>query len=303
MALARLKQEFLEYLEITKGRSVKTVENYDRYLTRYLTFSKAKDPKDITDASVREFRLWLNRQPALHSARGGETLKRKTQNFHLIALRAFLKYLTRRDVRTMQPEKIELAKVPERSLDLITSIELERIMKAPDLSTLKGLRDRALLELLFSTGLRVSELCSLDSDIDLSRDEMSIRGKGEKIRVVFLSESAKDAVRAYMKARKDMEEALFVNYGRGKQKPGRLTSRAVEMIVKYYAIKAGITKKVTPHVIRHSFATDLLENGADLRSVQALLGHANIQTTQVYTHVTDKHLRDIHKRFHGKKRS
>lgn len=297
MTVEELKREFLEYLEITKGRSVKTIENYDRYLTRYLGFSKAKSPADITDASIREFRLWLNRQPAPTG-----TLKRKTQNFHLIALRAFLKYLTRRDVKSLQPEKIELAKVPERSLDLITSTELERIMKAPDTTNLKGIRDRAILELLFSTGLRVSELCSLDSDIDLSRDEMSIRGKGEKIRVVFLSPSAKKAVADYLKARKDMEEALFVNYGRGKQKPGRLTSRAIEMLVKHYAIKSGITKKVTPHVIRHSFATDLLENGADLRSVQALLGHANIQTTQVYTHVTDKHLRDIHQRFHGKKR-
>jgi site-specific recombinase XerD len=298
MTVEELKREYLEYLEITKGRSVKTIENYDRYLTRYLGFSKAKSPSDITDASIREFRLWLNRQPAPTG-----TLKRKTQNFHLIALRSFLKYLTRRDIKSLQPEKIELAKVPERSLDLITSVELERIMKAPDLTNLKGIRDKAILELLFSTGLRVSELCSLDSDIDLSRDEMSIRGKGEKIRVVFLSPSAKQAVAAYLKARKDMEEALFVSYGRGKQKPGRLTSRAVEMIVKHYAIKSGITKKVTPHVIRHSFATDLLENGADLRSVQALLGHANIQTTQVYTHVTDKHLRDIHQRFHGKKRA
>jgi len=297
MTVEEFKREFLEYLEITKGRSVKTIENYDRYLTRYLGFSKAKSPADITDASIREFRLWLNRQPAPTG-----TLKRKTQNFHLIALRAFLKYLARRDVKSLQPEKIELAKVPERSLDLITSTELERIMKAPDATNLKGIRDRAILELLFSTGLRVSELCSLDSDIDLSRDEMSIRGKGEKIRVVFLSPSAKKAVADYLKARKDMEEALFVNYGRGKKKPGRLTSRAIEMLVKHYAIKSGITKKVTPHVIRHSFATDLLENGADLRSVQALLGHANIQTTQVYTHVTDKHLRDIHQRFHGKKR-
>lgn len=298
MTLEEFKREFLEYLEITKGRSVKTIANYDHYLTRYLGFSKAKSPTDITDASIREFRLWLNRQPGPTG-----TLKRKTQNFHLIALRAFLKYLAKRDVKSLQPDKIELAKVPERSLDLITSVELERIMKAPDLSNLKGIRDRAILELLFSTGLRVSELCSLDSDIDLSRDEMSIRGKGEKIRVVFLSDSAKKAVADYLKARKDMEEALFVNYGRGKQKPGRLTPRAVEMLVKYYAIKAGITKKVTPHVIRHSFATDLLENGADLRSVQALLGHANIQTTQVYTHVTDKHLRDIHKRFHGQRRA
>ncbi len=297
MTVDEFKREFLEYLEITKGRSLKTIENYDRYLTRYLGFSKATSPADITDQSIREFRLWLNRQPAPMG-----TMKRKTQNFHLIALRAFLKYLTRRDVKTLQPEKIELAKVPERSLDLITPVELERILKAPDLSTLRGVRDKAILELLFSTGLRVSELCSLDSDIDLSRDEMSIRGKGEKIRVVFLSPSAKQAVADYLKKRKDMEEALFVSYGRGKQKSGRLTPRAVELFVKHYAIKAGITKKVTPHVIRHSFATDLLENGADLRSVQALLGHANIQTTQVYTHVTDKHLRDIHQRFHGKRR-
>jgi len=297
MTVEEMKREFLEYLEITKGRSVKTIENYDRYLTRFIGYAKVTAPADITDQLIREYRLWLNRLPAPTG-----TLKRKTQNFHLIALRAFLKYLAKRDIKSLQPDKIELAKVPERSLDLISSVELERIMKAPDLTTLKGLRDKAIMELLFSTGLRVSELCSLDSDLDLTRDELSIRGKGEKIRVVFLSESAKDAVRAYMKARKDMEEALFVNYGRGKQKPGRLTSRAVEMIVKYYAIKAGITKKVTPHVIRHSFATDLLENGADLRSVQALLGHANIQTTQVYTHVTDKHLRDIHKRFHGRRR-
>jgi site-specific recombinase XerD len=297
MTLEELKREFLEYLEITKGRSIKTVANYDHYLTRFLSYSKARSPSDITDQGIREYRLWLNRLPAPTG-----TLKRKTQNFHLIALRAFLKYMAKRDVKSLQPDKIELAKVPERSLDLITSVELGRIMKAPDTTNLKGLRDRAILELLFSTGLRVSELCSLDSDIDLSRDELSIRGKGEKIRVVFLSDTAKKAVAEYLKARKDMEEALFVNYGRGNQKPGRLTPRAVEMSVKYYAIKAGITKKVTPHVIRHSFATDLLENGADLRSVQALLGHANIQTTQVYTHVTDKHLRDIHKRFHGTKR-
>ena len=302
--LSELKREFLEYLEITKGRSIKTVTNYDHYLSRFLKFAKTESPSGITDAVIREYRLWLNRQPGPTG-----TLKRKTQNFHLIALRAFLKYLAKRDVKSLQPDKIELAKVPERSLDLITHAELERLMNAPSEASakegapkLKALRDKAILELLFSTGLRVSELCSLDSDLDLTRDELSVRGKGEKIRVVFLSDPAKKATAAYLKARKDMEEALFVSYGRGNQKPGRLTPRAVEMSVKYYAIKAGITKKVTPHVIRHSFATDLLENGADLRSVQALLGHANIQTTQVYTHVTDKHLRDIHKRFHGQRR-
>lgn len=298
MTLIELKREFLEYLEITKGRSLKTIRNYDHYLERFLEFSKLKSPADIDDAVIREYRLWLNRQPANKH----DNLKRKTQNYYLIALRAFLKYMAKRDVKSLQPDKIELAKVPERSLDLITPTELERLMKGANGSDLKSLRDKAIMELLFSTGLRVSELCSLDNDLDLSRDELSIRGKGEKIRVVFLSEDAKTAVRAYLKARKDMEEALFVGYGKGSKTPTRLSTRSVESIVKHYAIKAGITKKVTPHVIRHSFATDLLENGADLRSVQALLGHANIQTTQVYTHVTDKHLRDIHKRFHGTRR-
>ncbi len=302
--LLNLKQEFLEYCELTKGRSVKTVENYDRYLSRFLEFSKVDSPSAITEPLIREFRLWLNRQ----SAPGG-TLKRKTQNYYLIALRAFLKYLAKRDIKSLQPEKIELAKVPERSLDLITVNELERLINAPSEALKKEddpdkqrkyIRDRAILELLFSTGLRVSELCNLNSDIDLTRDEMSVRGKGEKVRVVFLSDRAKTAVRAYLKVRNDMEEALFVE-GRTK-KLHRITPRDVQRHLKNYAARAGITSKVTPHVLRHVFATDLLENGADLRSVQALLGHANIQTTQIYTHVTDKHLRDIHKAFHGKRR-
>jgi len=298
--LAEYKREFLEYIEISKGRSLKTIENYDRYLSRFLEFSKAKAPKDITDRSVQDFRLWLNRQPG---TAGAGTMKRRTQNYYLIALRAFLKYLQRQNITSLSPERIELAKVPDRSLDLISSAELERLMNAPETEGLMGLRDKAILELLFSTGLRVSELCALDTDLDLSRDELSVRGKGDKVRVVFLSDTAKKAITAYLKARKDMEEALFVSFARGKAAPTRLTPRSIENLVKQYAIKAGITKKVTPHVIRHSFATDLLENGADLRSVQALLGHANIATTQVYTHVTDKHLRDIHKNFHGKKRA
>lgn len=303
MTLAEYKREYLEYLEITKGRSVKTIENYDRYLTRYLGFSKAKSPSDITDASIREFRLWLNRQPADPRVPSmTQTLKRKTQNYYLIALRSFLKYLAKRDVKSLQPDKIELAKVTERSLDLISSAELERLLASPKTNSLADLRDRAVLELLFSTGLRVSELCSLNTDIDLKRDEFSVRGKGEKVRVVFLSDSAKRAIKTYLASRKDMEEALIVGSGRGGKHPHRATSSNVQHWVKRHAMMAGITKKVTPHVIRHSFATDLLENGADLRSVQALLGHANIQTTQVYTHVTDKHLRDIHKRFHGQKR-
>ena len=291
-----LKREFLEYIEITKGRSVKTIQNYDHYLSRFLDFSKAKAPSDITEAKMREFRLWLNRQ----SGRNGASMKRKTQNYYLIALRAFLKFLAKRGIKALPPEYIELAKVPERHLDLITAGELERLLKAPAGNDAKALRDRAIMELLFSTGLRVSELCALNTDIDLSRDELSVRGKGEKVRVVFLSPTAKSAVSLYLKSRKDMEEALFVS-GRTK-KLHRIDPRTVQLLIKFYATKAGITQKVTPHTLRHSFATDLLEGGADLRSVQALLGHASITTTQIYTHVTDKHLHDIHKAFHGKRR-
>ena len=307
--LKALKTQFLEYIEIEKGRSVKTVENYDRYLTRFFTYAKVSAPKQITEAIVREFRITLNRSEGTSG-----TMKKNTQNYHLIALRAFLKFLRKHDIESLNPERIELAKVGGRDLDLITADELNRIMKAPTGDELPALRDRAILELLFSTGLRVSELCALQSDIDLTRDQFSVRGKGDKVRVVFLSPSAKKAVAAYLKRRGDMSDALFVGYGRkgvGKSAQGRsalggdlsrLTPRSVERMVKQYAMKAGITRKVTPHVIRHSFATDLLENGADLRSVQALLGHANIAKTQVYTHVTDKHLQEVHRAFHGKRR-
>src|SRR3989344_5832047 len=293
--LKPLKTQFLEYIEIEKGRSVKTVENYDRYLTRFLDHTKASSPSKLTETLVREFRLWLNRQPGV----AGD-MKRKTQNYYLIALRAFLKCLRKLGVESLSPEKIELAKVGGRDLDLITADELNRLMKSPTGDSLNDLRDRAILELLFSTGLRVSELCSLNADIDLTRDEFSVRGKGDKVRVVFLSPGAKKAVADYLKKRGDMGEALFVGYG-ANQDAARLTTRSIERIVKQHAVKAGITRKVTPHVIRHSFATDLLENGADLRSLQALLGHANIATTQIYTHVTDRHLHDIHKKFHNKK--
>ncbi len=302
-----LKTEFLQYVEIEKGRSLNTVRNYDQYLSRFLDYTKIKSPKDITDNVVRDFRLWLNRQEAKkEKGMAPATLKKKTQNYYLIALRSFLKYLARQDISSLSPDRIELAKVPERSLDLITIDELDRILKAPDTSTLRGLRDKAMLELLFSTGLRVSELCSLQADINLKLDEMSVRGKGEKIRVVFLSDGAKKAVKDYLAKRDDMDDALFVqitgsNEKLSKEKDSmRLTSRSVERIIKQYAINSGISKKVTPHVIRHSFATDLLRNGADLRSVQMLLGHANINTTQIYTHVTDTELKKIHKKFHRK---
>jgi site-specific recombinase XerD len=307
MTLTELKREFLEYLEIEKGRSILTVRNYDHYLTRFLEYSKNDDPKQLTENMVREYRLWLNRQPGTKVGRNVDTLKRKTQNYYLIALRAFLKYIRKKGFESLNPERIELAKVPERSLDLISMQELNRLMDAPDVSTLAGLRDKAILELLFSTGLRVSELCGLSQeDVDLTRDEFSVRGKGDKVRVVFLSDTARNAIKAYLKDRKDFDDAMFVQYGKNstkdeeKNKELRLTPRSVQRIIKRYATIAGITRKVTPHVIRHSFATDLLSNGADIRSVQALLGHANIATTQIYTHVTDKHLRDIHKKFHSR---
>lgn len=302
--IQNIKQEFLEYVEIEKGRSVKTVENYDRYLTRFFEHAEIKNPKDITETKIREFRLWLNRQPGTK-----DTMKRRTQNYYLIALRSFLKYMAKRGVDALAPEKIELAKTESRELDLMSAEELSRLLNAPDTSELKGLRDKAILELFFSTGLRVSELVSLKRELDLTKDEFSIRGKGDKVRVVFISDEARKAVKNYLDKRDDMDDALFVQVANksgknvlAKKESMRISARSIERIVKHYATKAGISRKVTPHVIRHSFATDLLSNGADLRSVQALLGHANITTTQVYTHVTDRHLREIHKNFHGKNR-
>lgn len=302
MNAEQLKRDFLEHTEIERGRAVKTIQNYDHYLSRFFSQMQIQSVNDITEEKVREFRLWLNRQPGA----GSDTMKRRTQNYYLIALRAFLKFLRKRGIEGLSPERIELAKVPERHLDLISPAELDRLLAAADGSDERGLRDRAILELLFSTGLRVSELCSLDTDLDLSRDSFSVRGKGDKVRVVFLSEVAKDAIRAYLKARKDMHEALFVSVPRNrnvKKEPTRLTPRSIELLIKTYAAKAGITKKVTPHVMRHSFATDLLNNGADIRSVQQLLGHASINTTQIYTHVTDAHLAQVHKQFHSRRRS
>lgn len=286
--IKKLHKEFFEYLEIERGRSLKTIDNYDRYLKRFWDFSKISNPGEIDDEIVRKYRLYLNRA----------NLKRKTQNFYLIALRVFLKYLARRGIKSLAPERIELAKVPERDLDLINEDELERLLSGPKGDDLKFLRDKAILELLFSTGLRVSELCSLDrEDIDMKKPEFSIRGKGDKIRLVFISDNAKEFLKKYLSKRKDVEEALFVN-----ERGGRLTPRSIERMVHFYAIKAGISRKVTPHVLRHVFATDLLQAGADLRSVQTLLGHNSITTTQIYTHVTDRQLREVHQAFHGRRR-
>jgi len=308
MDIATAQRQFLEYIEIEKGRSLNTVRNYQHYLERAFADMGIKKVADITEDKLREYRLRLNRAPGVKTkGQSAGTMKKNTQNYYLIALRSFLKYCRKRNFSTLSPDAIELAKVGARHLDLISTDELHRLLKAPttnvvagEQSSIKSLRDKALLELFFSTGLRLAELCSLNRDLDLSRDEFSIRGKGEKVRVVFLSAEAKDAIRNYLKARKDMEEAMFVNIARNTIS-GRLTPRSIERIVREYAIKAGISKKVTPHVLRHSFATDLLSNGADIRSVQMMLGHANIATTQVYTHVTDKQLHEVHKKFHSKR--
>jgi site-specific recombinase XerD len=304
--IQKLKTKFLQYIEIEKGRALRTIENYDHYLTVFLSQTKVKKPSDITRDVITEFRLWLNRQSNGNNKKTGKTMSKKTQNYYLIALRVFLKYLTREEYKTLAADQIELAKIPERHIDIISTQELRRLMAAPNKEeNLEArYRDKAILELLFSTGLRVSELCSLTRDLDLSLDEFSIRGKGGKIRVVFVSPDAKDSLKKYMKERKDMSEHLFVSVSKNKSKVEDnkgLDRRSIERIVKKYATLAGITKKVTPHVIRHCFATDLLQNGADIRSVQQLLGHADISTTQIYTHVTDKHLKEVHQRFHGKK--
>ena len=340
MDLKSLHQQFLEHLEVEKGRSLKTVENYDRYVKKFLEFAKISSPSQIDDELVRKYRLFLNRE----EKSDGGNLDRKTQNYYLIALRVFLKYLAKRNIASLPAEKIELAKTPQRDLDLITEEELRRLLDAPRDSVSgdsrdrvsRALRDKAILELLFSTGLRVSELCALNRDSfgEAKNGEISIRGKGGKIRVVFISEEAQQSVKNYLDKRTDTEEALFVSdrlmsfatpfTARRREKSkfsaenyasrandinpsrlssySRLTPRSIERMIKQRAIEAGISKKVTPHVIRHCFATDLLSNGADLRSVQALLGHSNIATTQIYTHITDKQLRDVHKNFHGKGR-
>lgn len=304
--ITKFLRDYLDYLEIEKNRSSKTLENYERYLKRFLNWAKIYSCDQITAELVRKYRLYLNRLGDGNKLDGG--LKKITQNYHLIALRNFLKYLAKRDVKTLSADKIELGKASDRQIDFLEADELDRLLNAAQGNSLKVARDRAILELLFSTGLRVSELCNLDGDsINLRNEEFSVRGKGGKIRLVFLSTQAKKALADYLAKRKDIiDEALFVRIPSSKlQAPSlklRLTSRSIQRIVKYYAVKAGLTKNIHPHSIRHSFATDLLRNGADIRSVQALLGHANVTTTQIYTHVTDTQLRDVHKAFHARRR-
>ncbi len=301
--IKKLLDDYLNYLEIEKNRSPKTRENYERYLKEFLKFSKAKSPSNITENIVREFRLALAHPVKGHGAHGANrNLKKVTQGYYVIALRNFLKYLARRDIKVLAPEKIELPKIPERQIEVLEYRDLERLLAAPKNKDLRSLRDKAILETFFSTGLRLSELCNLNRYIDLKRGEISVRGKGDKLRVVFLSDSAKNAIKNYLEKRQDTEQWLFVSLGKSGGVIGKITSRAVERMVEYQAKAAGIPKKIHPHQLRHGFATDLLINGADLRSVQELLGHANISTTQIYTHLTNKELHEVYRAFHARRR-
>lgn len=287
-----LLEQYLDYLEIEKNRSRKTRENYGRYLFAFFEDQNIKKISHITAERVRNFRVHLS----------GKDLKKNTQGYYVIAIRNFLKYLIKQGYDVLPPDRIELPKVSRRDIEVLEYRELERLMQAPEGNTLRALRDRAILETFFSTGLRLSELCSLKRYIDIERGEVSVRGKGDKLRVVFLSDGARKAIKEYLAKRTDPEEALFISISKSGNATKQITPRSVERLVDFYARAAGIPKKIHPHQLRHSFATDLLINGADLRSVQSLLGHANVATTQIYTHLTNKELREIHKAFHGRRR-
>jgi site-specific recombinase XerD len=295
--------QFLEYLELEQNRSLKTIQNYSHYLNRLSDFAGELKLKDIDSELIRKWRMWLNRLPTSTS----DELTKTTQNYHLIALRSFLRFCAKRGWDTLQPDKIELAKTRRPQVTFLTPEELARLTAQPDVSKLNGLRDRAILELLFSSGLRVSELVGLDRDhINLKRREFRVRGKGQKDRPVFISDEAAAWIEKYLAMRTDNTKPLFIRYSGTKKVDNtgnftRLTARSVQRMVARYALLAGITKHVSPHTLRHSFATDLLMNGADLRSVQAMLGHSNIATTQIYTHVTDPHLKAVHEKFHRTK--
>ena len=311
MDIYDLINDFLEHLEIEAGRSKKTIDNYRLYLERFVEISLEimnKDemkPSDITKELLRKYRIKLNRYG---SEMGSDDLKTITQAYHLIALRGFLKYLARREIKSLDPSLIDLLSffIHFSAFTCYTFDEVEDMLEQIDLSTESGLRDRAIIELLYSGGLRVSELVGLNRDsINLERREFMVRGKGSKDRPIFISKSAAERVQDYLDARTDSLPALFLNNSRNTQAVDtsgdyrRMTARSVERIVEKYARLAGITKHVSPHTLRHSFATDLLMNGADLRSVQSMLGHADISTTQIYTHVTDAHLKEVHEKFHS----
>jgi site-specific recombinase XerD len=312
MNIKELKSQFLEHLEIEMNRSAKTIENYDHYLNRFLDWSNVTQAEEINDDLVRSYRVWLNR----FQDESGRNLKKITQNYYIIALRSFLKYLAKKDIKTLTAEKVEVGKSVRKEVEFLEEDEVERILESADGSDFKSLRDRAILELLFSSGLRVSELTNLNRDrLDLKKQEFAVRGKGEKLRVVFVSDTAKQALERYLAKRTDIDPAVFVRDAKALEKFAsknedkkssdkglRLTPRSVQRMVKHYAVKAGIIKDVHPHTLRHSFATDLLINGADIRSVQAMLGHSSITTTQIYTHITDRQLKEVHKAFHARRR-
>lgn len=301
--LQKLVDRFLEHLEIELDRAPRTLANYHRSLEKFLAWSGAENPGDITLEKIREYRILLNR-----SENGrGENLKKVTQAFHVVVLRSFLKFLAKDDIACVSAEKVEIGKSPMRQIDYLEYDEVERLIGAASGSGRKSLRDRAILELLFSAGLRVSELTNLNRDhVNLKKEEFSVRGKGSKLRIVFLSSEARDSLEAYLSHRDDIDPALFVSFPKFPEKSGRktirLTPRSIQRLVKYYAAKAGIVKDVHPHTLRHSFATDLLQNGADIRSVQAMLGHSSITTTQIYTHVSNEYLKETHQKFHATKR-
>lgn len=295
--------DFLEHLEVEGGRSPRTIENYKLYLERFIDFAGDIDVAKITSETIRKYRLWLNRYK---NSNTGEELLLITQNYHLIALRGLLTYLSQRDISSLAADKITLPKTVRKQVTFLHYDEVVRLIEQIPLDNEPGLRDRAIIELLFSSGLRVSELISLNRDhINLARREFMVRGKGQKDRPVFVSMSAAEHVKNYLDARSDSLPALFISYSRRLAKPSvsgdyrRLSARSIQRMVSHYARLAGITKHVSPHTMRHSFATDLLMNGADLRAVQSMLGHSNIATTQIYTHVTDQHLKDVHERFHS----
>ena len=303
MFISEALTDFLEHLEVESGRSQKTIINYQLYLERFIDFAGDINVDKITSELIRQYRLWLNRYKNDNT---GESLSLITQSYHLIALRALLTYLSRRDIKSLAADKIILPKTVRRQVTFLQYDEVLRMIEQIPTDTESGLRDRAIVELLFSSGLRVSELVNLNRDhINLKRREFMVRGKGQKDRPVFISKGAAEHVSTYLESRTDSLPALFLSYSKRTATPStsgdyrRLSARSIQRMVSQYARLAGITKHVSPHTMRHSFATDLLMNGADLRSVQSMLGHSNISTTQVYTHVTDQHLKDIHERFHS----
>ncbi|BCX14942.1 MAG: tyrosine recombinase XerD [Patescibacteria group bacterium] len=301
-------EDFLEYLEIEKGSSTLTIRNYRHYLIRFLNWIEKQNIKpvlkSINPQLIHNYRLYLSRL----QDKFGRNLSRKTQGYHSIALRSFLKWCLKNDIEVMAPDKIELPKIGDRQVKFLSGKEVDRLLNAPSLSTIVGKRDKAILEVLFSTGLRVSELVSLNRDnVDLKRREFGVVGKGGRARVVFLSSRAAGWLEEYLNSRQDNFKPLFIRHSKNipvgvSDDKMRLSVRSVQRILKKYSHKVKLPFDATPHVLRHSFATDLLMAGADIRSVQEMLGHKNIQTTQIYTHVTHKHLKEVYDSYHGKSR-